>query len=104
MDWNDQDNQRLIQAILTLKTGDEVGRFLRDIMTEKEIEEFAKRLQAAVLLSEKISYAKIEQVTGLSSTTVARVAKWLKGPGGGYRTVINRLHHHNPIQTGRGLS
>ncbi|MFA6404995.1 MAG: YerC/YecD family TrpR-related protein [Candidatus Paceibacterota bacterium] len=104
MDWKSKGNQRLIQAILALKTENETGRFLRDLMTEKEIKEFAKRLKVAEMLTEKIPYSIIEKETGLSSTTVARVAKWLNGKGGGYKTIINRLHHHNSIQSRRGLS
>lgn len=104
MDWKSKENQRLIQSILALKTENEAGRFLRDLMTEKEIKEFAKRLKAAEMLTEKIPYSIIEKETGLSSTTVARVAKWLNGKGGGYKIIINRLHHHNSIQSRRGLS
>ena len=89
---------------MALKEDDETRRFLRDLMTEKEIEEFAKRLKAAEMLTEKIPYSVIEKKTGLSSTTVARVAKWLNGKGGGYRTIINRLHHHRSTQPRRELS
>ncbi len=103
MDWNNKENKILIQAILALKTPDEANRFLRDLMTEGEIEEFSKRLQVAELLTQNVPYSVIEEKTGLSSTTVARVSKWLKGKGGGYRSVINKLHHHNSIQVGRGL-
>ena len=104
MDWKRTENNRLIKAILALKTEDEAGRFLRDLMTEKEIVEFSKRLQTAEMLTQKISYSVIEQKTGLSSTTIARVAKWLNGKGGGYRTIINKLHHHSSIRSRRGLS
>jgi len=104
MYWKSKENKRLIQAILALKTKDEARRFLRDLMTEKEIEEFSKRLEAAEMLTEKVPYSTIEKETGLSSTTVARVAKWLNGKGGGYRTVISKLHHHNSIHSRRGLS
>ena len=104
MDWNDKENKQLIRAILSLKTSDEAKRFLRDLMTEKEIVEFTKRLQTAEMLTAKVPYSVIEQKTGLSSTTVARVSKWLNGKEGGYKTIISRLHHHNSIQTRRGLS
>ena len=104
MDWNNKENKQLIKAILSLKTSDEAKRFLRDLMTEKEIVEFTKRIQTAEMLTAKTPYSVIEQKTGLSSTTVARVSKWLNGKQGGYKTIISRLHHHNSIQTGRGLS
>lgn len=104
MDWKNKENMRFVEAIMALETPEEARRFLRDLLTENEIEEFAKRLQTAELLSQKVTYSTIEEKTGLSSTTVARVAKWLNGQGGGYKTIINRLHHHNSIQVGRGLS
>ncbi len=104
MNWNDEQNTILVQAILALKTTDEAKRFLRDLMTEGEIVEFGKRLQAAEMLTNKIPYSIIVEKTGLSSTTVARVSKWLNGKEGGYKTIVSRLHHHNSIQKGRGLS
>lgn len=104
MDWNSPKNKTLIKAILALKTPDEAKRFLRDLMTEGEIEEFGKRLQAAEMLTQNVPYSVIEKETGLSSTTVARVSKWLNGKEGGYKTILNKIHHHSSIQTGRGLS
>ena len=104
MNWNTPRNTQLVRALLSLKTSDEARRFLRDLMTEKEIKEFANRLQTAELLSAKTPYSEIEQKTGLSPTTVARVSKWLNGKEGGYRIIIDRLHHTNSIQVRRGLS
>ncbi|OGZ58886.1 MAG: hypothetical protein A3F94_03160 [Candidatus Spechtbacteria bacterium RIFCSPLOWO2_12_FULL_38_22] len=104
MNWKNKEKRRLIQAILVLGSEDVAERFLRDLMTEKEIEEFSKRFKAAEMLAEKVSYFNIEKETGLSSTTIARVAKWLNGKEGGYRTIINKLHQHNSIQSRRGLS
>jgi len=104
MDWNNIRNRALIQAILALETPDEAKRFLRDLMTEGEIMEFAKRLRAAKMLIQNVPYSIIEEKTGLSSTTVARVSKWLNGKQGGYKTIINKLHHHDSIRARRGLS
>jgi TrpR-related protein YerC/YecD len=104
MDWKKPENKRLIEAILLLSTPDEARRFLRDLMTKGELEEFAKRLRAAEMLTQKIPYKAIERETGFSSTTVARVARWLKGSEGGYGTVIKKLHHYNTHHVGRGLS
>ncbi len=104
MNWKNKENKRLIQAILAITTEDGARRFLRDLMTEKEIKEFTKRLKAAEMLTEKAPYSTIEKETGLSSTTIARVSKWLNGKEGGYRTIIRKLHHHDSIQSRRGLS
>jgi len=101
MNWDTAKNKQLIRALLSLKTPDEARRFLRDLLTPDEIEEFSKRFQTAEMLTRKVPYSVIEKKTGLSSTTVARVSKWLNGPEGGYRRVIAKLHHHSiPIARG----
>ena len=104
MDWKSKEKQRFIKAMLALKSPDEARRFLRDLMTKGEIDEFAKRLKAAEMLNQKIPYTTIEKETGFSSTTVARVARWLNNGEGGYKEIIGRLQHHNPRHIGRGLS
>lgn len=97
MNLQSKESKQLIDAILSLKTSDETKRFLRDLMTEKEIAEFTKRFTAAQMLTKKIPYSVIEKKTGLSSTTVARVSKWLNGKEGGYKRVIQRMQHHNNL-------
>lgn len=93
MNWNNSENENLIKAILSLETDKEAKAFLRDLMTEKEIEEFAKRLKAAKMLFAQSPYSEIEKETGLSSTTVARVSKWLNRPQSGYKMILNKIHH-----------
>ncbi len=95
----------MIEAVLALKNADEAKRLLRDLMTESEIKEFANRLEAASLLSKDVQYNTIIEDTGLSSTTIARISKWLKGSLGGYRLILSRLtnKHHNPSKLGKGL-
>lgn len=104
IDWNTKTNKQFVDAILSLKNTDETKRFLRDLMTESEIQEFASRLEAARLLSDDTQYATIIERTGLSSTTIARIAKWLNGSLGGYKLIINRLNHTDPSKLGKGLS
>lgn len=104
MNWNSNENKKLIQAFLVLETAQEAKDFLRDILTEKEITEIAKRLQSAEMLLQNIPYSIIEKETGFSSTTVARVSKWLSSGAGGYKKVIDKLHCHNSTQLRRGLS
>jgi len=103
MDWKTPENKRLVEALLALKTADEARRFLRDLMTESEIAELGKRLTAAEMLSKSVPYSTIVERTGLSSTTVARVSKWLTKGTGGYRVIIDRLHHHASPLRERGL-
>ncbi len=101
MQWNKPEIQRLLKAVLTINTATEARHFLRDLMTEGEIEEFAKRLKAAEMLAAKVPYTEIVKATGLSSTTVARVSKWLNGKEGGYRKILHRLHSKSASKAGR---
>jgi len=93
--WENQKTNQLFRAILALKNLEEAKKFLRDLLTEEEIIEFAKRWQAAQMLNRKVSYSTIEKKTGLSSTTVARVSKWLRKGMGGYQLMLRRPGSHH---------
>jgi TrpR-related protein YerC/YecD len=56
-----------------------------------ELEAMAHRWQAARLLDEGLSYLEISKRTHASTTTVTRVAHWLRYGEGGYRLVLDRL-------------
>jgi len=102
--WDNPTTKDLLKAILDLKNINEAKRFFRDLLTEQEIIGFGKRWRTANMLSEKIPYPIIEKQTGLSSTTIARVSKWLNKGMGGYKLILQRLHHHNSSSFGKGLS
>lgn len=103
MQWNDAKTKQLVQAVLALNTPSEVKRFLRDLMTEGEIDDIAKRLETARLLQGNTPYPAIQAATGFSTTTIARVSKWLQQGEGGYRLILDRIHHHSPSLARRGL-
>jgi TrpR-related protein YerC/YecD len=93
-----QDNKKtenLLKAILSLQDIKESKKFFRDLMTESEIVEFGNRWQAAQMLYNKISYSEIEKETGLSSRTIARVAKWLNKGKNGYKSMLQRMDSHH---------
>ena len=85
------DTKTLYKAFLSLENEEECKKFLRDLLTKEEIQEFTNRFKVAQMLTNKISYKKIEKETGMSSTTIARVSKWLSKGMGGYQLVINKL-------------
>lgn len=95
--WSTPANQALIIALSRLKSPSELRRFLRDLLTESEIKEFGTRWQAAQMLDRNVPYTKIVNATGLSSTTVARVQRWLQSGMGGYRLMIDRLNRKNQL-------
>lgn len=78
----------LASAFLKLKTEQEVVNFLRDLLTIKEMEEFANRLEMARLLKQGLSYKMIAKKLKVSTTTVTRTAHWLFHGCGGYEKVL----------------
>ena len=86
-----RDIDELYTVITRLEDLDECRRFFRDLLTETEIREFAERWKVARMLYEGIPYTAIEDETGLSSRTIARVHKWLKRGKGGYTMMMRRL-------------
>ena len=105
INWDNKKTDNLAKAFLALKNKNEAKRFLRDLLTPDELEEFGNRWQTALMLSNKISYTVIRGKTGLSPRTISRISKWLNKGMGGYKLMINRLaHHHNSLPVGKGLS
>lgn len=81
----------LVDAILSLRTEEEVALFLEDLMTRKEILDSAQRMLVAKMLSEKVVYSKIAVETGASTATISRVNRAYQYGAGGYRTVLDRI-------------
>ena len=83
----------LLDALLALRTRAEAKAFLDDLCTPAEIRALAERWQVARLLDAGgLSYREIAERAGASTTTVVRVARFLKDmPYQGYRVVLDRL-------------
>ena len=81
----------LAAAIRTLRTTDEVTRFLRDLCTRAELEALVHRWQTARLLDEGVSYLEIAERVPTSTATVTRVAQWVRHGAGGYRIALERV-------------
>lgn len=90
----DHDADALARALLTLRTPQEIRAFLDDLCTPSELRAFAERFRVARLLDEgQLSYRDISDRTGASTTTVTRVARFLREmPHQGYRLVIDRMN------------
>jgi len=80
----------LLEAVHSMQDLKELKLFLSDLLTENELLEFSRRWKAARLLEDKVSYTEIIAQTGLSSTTVARISRWLNDGQGGYRLALAR--------------
>ncbi len=89
-EWRTPELRDLMQAILSLRTLDEAERFFRDLCTLAEMEAMSHRWHAARLLDEGLPYHEVARRTGASTTTVTRVAQWLRHGEGGYRLALDR--------------
>ena len=85
-------NERaLYQAILTLRTPDELRAFFRDLCTPAELQAMADRWSVVSMLGDHVPYRAIQRETGVSVTTIGRVAKFLQAGHGGYAIADGRL-------------
>jgi TrpR-related protein YerC/YecD len=89
--WEDEHSKVLFQGVLKLKTVKECEDFFRDLLTMRELEEIRDRFRIARLLREKRSYLDIAARVNVSTSTVTRVAHWMKHGRGGYGTVLDRM-------------
>ncbi len=81
----------LYRAVLTLKSVDECRAFFQDLCTPAELQAIKDRLAVAECLADGLSYRQIHEVTGVSLTTIGRVARYLNSGAGGYQKAIKRL-------------
>src|SRR5438094_814941 len=88
--WRTKEMRELFDAILSLETRQELEGFLRDLCTLSELEAMAHRWEVARLLEKGLPYLEIAERTGASTTTVTRVAHWLRHGEGGYRMALDR--------------
>ena len=82
--------QSLYSAILTLENVAEGRQFLLDMCTPSEVEAIVDRWWTASLLKEGRSYREINEITGVSVTTIGRVARYMNMGEGGYRLALRR--------------
>ena len=95
--FTDNDSTRQFVDVLgAIRDEVTMQKFLRDVMTEKEIIEMSARLQAAKMLRDGATYADITTSTKLSSRTVARISDWLQNGAGGYDIALDMINAHHP--------
>ncbi|MBR5258887.1 MAG: TrpR YerC/YecD [Eggerthellaceae bacterium] len=84
----------LLTVLAALDDEDAIFTLLEDLFTIREIRETSQRLAVAKLLSSGKSYASIEDATGASATTIARVSKCLSYGSGGYKRALEVLNQN----------
>jgi TrpR-related protein YerC/YecD len=82
--------QSLFRAILGLRDVAEVRAFLVDLCTPAELQALKDRWLVAELLDRGLPYRQIHDRTGVSVTTIGRVARYLNSGAGGYSKALQR--------------
>ena len=83
--------QRLAEALLTMHSIEECRAFLRDLCTPAELQAMADRWAVVRDLQRGLPYREIHDHTGVSVTTIGRVARYLAQGNGGYALAAARL-------------
>ncbi len=89
--WKTKAMKELFEVIPKLENREDVARFFRDLCTLDELEKMGERWEVARLLHKGLPYREIAKETGASTTTVTRVAHWLRRGEGGYRKMLPHL-------------
>ncbi|MDX1405771.1 MAG: YerC/YecD family TrpR-related protein [Woeseiaceae bacterium] len=84
----------LFRAVLGLQELSECRNFFKDLCTPAELQALADRWQVVGLLKKNLPYRKIHDLTGVSVTTIGRVARFLSDGHGGYQAAIEHARHH----------
>jgi TrpR-related protein YerC/YecD len=86
-------NGDLCAALLTPRDAAEMAKLLTDLCTPQEIRTLAERWHVARLLDGTgLSYRDIQEATGVSTTTIVRVARFLRQePHQGYRRALDAI-------------
>lgn len=83
----------LAEALVLLADKGEARAFLADLCTPAEIHTLAERWHVARLLDDgAMTYREIHDATGVSTTTIVRVARFLRQEANsGYRLLLDRV-------------
>ena len=83
----------LAEAIALLCDAGDARALLADLCTPAEVHSLAERWQVAKLLDAgALTYREIHDATGVSTTTIVRVARFLRQENnGGYRLLLDRV-------------
>lgn len=84
------DLDALVDAVLSLRTRDEIRNFLADLCTMSELNAMAQRYLVAHLLRAGHTSQDIVRQTGCSTATISRVNRCLRYGTGGYKLALDR--------------
>lgn len=81
----------LLDVFMSFKNKDELKAFFRDLMSERDLREFAMRWEVAKKLDAGVPFLQIQEESGESPVTITKINRWLKEGCGGYKMMIDRM-------------
>jgi len=89
----------LFNAVNQLQGLPECRNFFKDLCTPAELQALVDRWQVVGLLQKDLPYRRIHDMTGVSVTTIGRVARFLSDGFGGYAAAIEHRNAHHRSST-----
>jgi len=89
--WKTKQLKNLAKAFAHMDSATDIANFLRDLCTREELEEMSRRFEVAELLDKEKTYRDIAEKTGVSTTTVTRIAHWKREGEGGYEAALRSI-------------
>ena len=83
----------LFHAVVSLADVHQCRNFFKDLCTPAELQALVDRWQVVQLLQQELPYRRIHELTGVSVTTIGRVARFLTDGFGGYAAALENVHH-----------
>jgi TrpR-related protein YerC/YecD len=83
--------EQLFRTLLKLEDVAEIRAFFQDLCTPAELQAMKDRWAVVELLNDGLTYRAIHDQTGVSVTTIGRVARCLMDGAGGYQAAIKQL-------------
>lgn len=94
MEIFDEQSEKLVETLLSMRTPEEMKALLTDLCTVQEIHSMSQRYAVAQMLNQKMTYDQICELTGASHATISRVSRSLMWGAGGYELALEREKEH----------
>jgi len=88
--YNQNALEALSAAVAKLESAGEVEKFLKDLCTPTEMQALSDRWRVVEPILAGVPYRQIQQKTGVSVTTIGRVARALAFGSGGYQIALSK--------------
>lgn len=86
----EREQTALCDALIAMRDPAEMRSLLGDLCTPAELQALVDRWRVVQLLEAGLPYRRINELTGVSVTTIGRVARFLADGYGGYRLALER--------------